>query len=185
MLPKKHLLGARKRKRKKLADQFVESQRGGIHKFFSASSSVAPIDNPVDALDIEEQGQQQVNDNLTEQVDANDDAIENENLQPFSQPENSNDDVQEASMHDVFDPRTWENLDNKGREILIEKGPVRELNLEFPVDALNRHFSYAYYSRKLSNGEVVDRKWLVTLNMWTKFFVFAINCSNLVRANVC
>jgi hypothetical protein len=40
-----------------------------------------PDDNPVDALDIEEQGQQQVNDNLSEQVDANDDATENENLQ--------------------------------------------------------------------------------------------------------
>jgi hypothetical protein len=40
-----------------------------------------PDDNPIDALDIEEEGQQQVNDNLSEQVDANDDATENENLQ--------------------------------------------------------------------------------------------------------
>ena len=62
--------------------------------FFSALSSVVPDDNPVDALDIEEQGQQQVNDNLSEEVDANDDAIENKNLQPSPQPENSIDDVQ-------------------------------------------------------------------------------------------
>ena len=55
--------------------------------------------------------------------------------------ENSIDDMQEASIHDVFDHRTWRNLDNKGRDILIEKGPVRELNLEFPADALNRHVS--------------------------------------------
>jgi hypothetical protein len=70
-------------------------------------------DNPVDAPNIEEEEQQQVNDNLSEQVDA----TENENLQPSSQPENSIDDVQQASFHDVFDPRTWENLDNKGRDI--------------------------------------------------------------------
>ena len=89
--------------------------------------------NPTDAPDNQEEEQQQVNDNLSEQVDA----IENENLQPSSQPENSIDDVQ-PSIHDVFDPRTWENLDNKGRDILIEKGPVRKLNLEFPVDAHNR-----------------------------------------------
>jgi len=65
-----------------------------------------PDDNPVDALDIEEQGRQQVNNNLSEQVDDIDDATENENLQSSSQPENSIDDVQEASIHDVFDPRT-------------------------------------------------------------------------------
>ena len=135
-------------------------------------------------LYIEEQGQQQVNDNLSEEVDANDDAIENKNLQPFSQPENSIGDVQEASIHDVFDHRTWENLDNKGRDILIEKGPVRELNLEFPADALNRHFSYAYYSRKLSNGEgLIENGWF-TLNMWRKFFVFAANYSNQIRTKV-
>ena len=78
-----------------------------------------PDDNPVDELDIEEQGQQQqqVNDNLSEQVDDIDDATENENLQPSFQPENSIDDVQKASIHNVFDPRTWRNLDNKGRDI--------------------------------------------------------------------
>jgi len=143
MLPKKYLSGSHKRKQKRVEDQFIESQKGAIHKFFLVSSSVMPDDNPVDALDIEEQGQQhqQVNDNLSEQVDDIDDATENKNLQPSSQPENPIDDVQEASFHDVFDPRTWENLDNKGRDILIEKGPVRELNLEFPADALNRHVS--------------------------------------------
>ena len=130
MLPKKYLLGTQKRKWKKLEDQFIESQKGALQKFFKSSSDM-PDDNPVDALDIEEQGQQQVNDNLSEQVDDIDDATENKNLQPSSQPENPIDGVQEASFHDVFDPRTWENLDNKGRDILIEKGPVRELNLEF------------------------------------------------------
>ena len=88
--------------------------------------------NPIDAPDNQEEEQQQVNDNLSEPVDA----IENKNLQPSSQHEKSIDDVQ-PSIYDVFDPRTWENLDNKGRDILIEKGPVRELNLEFPVDAHN------------------------------------------------
>ena len=76
MLPKKYLSGSQKRKQKRVEDQFIESQKGAIHKFFLASSSVMPDDNPVDALNIEEQGQQQqqVNDNLSEQVDDIDDA---------------------------------------------------------------------------------------------------------------
>jgi hypothetical protein len=34
MLPKKHLSGARKRKKRKQEDQFIELQKGSIHKFF-------------------------------------------------------------------------------------------------------------------------------------------------------
>ena len=68
MLPKKHLSGSQKRKQKRVEDQFIESQKGAIHKFFLVSSSVMPDDNPVDALDIEEQGQQQVNDNLSDKL---------------------------------------------------------------------------------------------------------------------
>jgi hypothetical protein len=34
MLPKKHLLGSEKRKKRKHGDQLVEPQRGTLHKFF-------------------------------------------------------------------------------------------------------------------------------------------------------
>ena len=62
----------RKGKKRKREDQFIESQKGAIHKFFSVSSNVVPGDNPeeVDDCSTEDQGQEP-NHNLNAEVDVN------------------------------------------------------------------------------------------------------------------
>jgi hypothetical protein len=60
-------------------------------------------------------------------------------LHPSFGIENPNGDDQKDFF--VFDLGTWENLDNIKRNLLIEKGSVRELNLEFPKDVIGKHFS--------------------------------------------
>lgn len=105
--------------------------------------------------------------------------MEEENLQPSSNP---NGDDQDDSLLSMYDPRTWDNLDNSKRDILIEKGSLREPNLQFRKDADGRHFSYAYYSRKLANNEFDDRKWLLyskEVETSTKYiFVFCCHFIN-------
>jgi len=80
----------------------------------------------------------------------------------------------------IFDPRTGGNLGNSRRNILIEKEPVREMDMQFPSDPSGSYFSYAYYSRKLTNGEYVDRNWLVYYKHVDKVYCF---CSTLFKSN--
>ena len=52
----------------------------------------------------------------------------------------------------INDPGRWKNIDTKLRDLLVEKGLVRESNINFPNDENSRHFSNIYYTRKLFNG---------------------------------
>jgi hypothetical protein len=83
-------------------------------------------------------------------------------------------------FEDIYDMRNWDNLDNKEREILVEKSPMREEGLEFSLDDASRHFPYAHYHRKSNNGEVHDRKWLVYFKHDDKGYYF---CCKICKSN--
>ncbi|CAN0915983.1 Zinc finger MYM-type protein 5 [Linum grandiflorum] len=63
---------------------------------------------------------------------------------------------------DIFDPRNWNSLDSKVVDILVSKGPKRDLSIEYgPIDKFSKRFHASCYTRILSNGEKRDRDWLV------------------------
>lgn len=55
----------------------------------------------------------------------------------LSNPSNTkswNVDEQLIPSFDIYDPRNWNNLENKTNDLLIEKGPRREMDIVFPLD---------------------------------------------------
>ena len=55
---------------------------------------------------------------------------------------------------------------------MIEKGPIRHDNFQYPKDENNRYFYSSCYQRTLSNGEKHDRRWLVYSKDLDKVYCF-------------
>jgi hypothetical protein len=171
-MPRKHEPGNQKRKRRKRTEELIKSQRGAIRKFFQPTE--AARNNDELAIVVVQQPDEGVSE---ENIDTNNNESGYENP---SVTESSSDDEHPFFSIDIYDPRNWDNLDNKARDVLVEKGPIREQNLVFPSDDSSRHFSYAHYSRVLKNGEVHDRKWLVYSKHIDKVFCF---CCKIFKSN--
>jgi hypothetical protein len=165
MSSRKYPSGNEKRNKKKRAHDLIESQKGSICKFLKTSTSTSTARNSDElALVI-----------VQEQPNGQESASDSPNTENLSADKQE----QPTFTVNVYDPRFWDGLDNKQRDILVEKGLVREPNLVFRLDKYSRHFSYAYYSKRLSNGEVHDRKWLVYSKHVDRVFCF---CCKLFRS---
>jgi len=181
---RKYESGNEKRKKKQRLEQFAQTQKGAIDRFVVKNCQTSAQDETprahsdgnhgdntdnVEAHTLETESVQ-VNPNNADGVDATLDgsaSIESDN------------DLRVPFQPNIFDPRYWDGLDQKQVDILVQKGPKRDLSIQKgPKDRLSRRFSAALYTRILSNGETCDREWLVYSKELDRVFCF---CCKLLR----
>jgi hypothetical protein len=190
MSTRKYASESEKRKNQTRQDDLIESQKEAINIFLTRNTTTSRNLDDLSIVAIKEQANPNLGDQPTEDnngINTDDDKVsdhENENTFNASATESTNIDEQPIFTVDIYDPRNWDSLNNKARDVLLEKGPIREKSIIFPKDENSRHFSYAHYSRKMSNGELRDIKCLVYSKHIDKVFCFcckifkSINCKS-------
>ncbi|KAL6184266.1 hypothetical protein ACLB2K_045670 [Fragaria x ananassa] len=186
--------GHAKRQKKRKEECFKKSQSGALDKFvfkrpqceenqskkndMNFNNVENNVEDPIGAVDTEN-----VEDLMQEEtIEEEDDA---ENVEDPMQEEHMEEEddvaIEEPSLNsndgdipfNINDPRNWDNLNSKWRDLLVKNGPVRDmLTGKGPKDGLKRRFSSEFYSKYLPNGEKHHRDWLVYSNDLDKVFCF-------------
>lgn len=104
----------------------------------------------------------------------NEDVIIEESLnEQVDDEQNLNENV----IKDLYDPGNWKkNMSQNECDMLIEKGPIRVLGVNYPLNGKNppRSFNESHYILSVGNLEKYDRSWLVYSQCVDKVFYFVV-----------
>lgn len=183
---RKKLSGAQYRKRKLEKEEAVKKASGSLEKFLKRSQEATTNCQDVSVTEIAEQEQEPSSSNIILLQDVEEPSREiidkamvkekeDSETRSSSEEEVSSENIQD----DIKDPGHWPSvLSDKIKLILIELGPTQlteiDVNLNFPTDKHKRGFSSIYYKKRLSNGEIIPRIWLVYSKI--KDCVFCFPC---------
>jgi hypothetical protein len=189
MSTRKYASGYEKLPKKKKLEKLIESKKGSLNKFVISNKQNINdnlVENHINEQEIHEK---ELEDNEIIQqkydIENNDSDVQLCNITTLDEEihenleENKNiDDVSNSIVTSIYDPGKWKNIDAKLRDLLVENGPIRDNNINFPKDENSRHFSSTFYKRKLLNGEKHDRKWLVYSKDLDRIFCFCCKLFN-------
>ena len=158
MSNRKYESGYEKLQKKRKIEKLIQSQKGALDKFITSDKQdtieninkniIIEQTNIKELEDNEVMNNEQINDQTCNEENNNeqhnkilDENIINKESKELNQ--NSN-----LISINIYDPGRWKNIDTKLIELLVERGPIREHEINFPKDENSRHFSTTFYIRK-------------------------------------
>jgi len=190
--------GSSKKQKKNLREKKLNKLRGSLNKFVTSSlNSTQSLQNS------SEYSQISINDNLpalevdiSEKINENDEfdspsssiEIDNEVEINKLQAENKISDndfiINTVNNFDMTDIGCWPEITNNDfRKELIKLGPVQVKSYNFPQSEIKgelRRFNPTLYDKRLDNGDVIKRNWLVYSKCKDRTFCF---CCKLFDSN--
>ncbi|XP_075479455.1 uncharacterized protein LOC142520343 [Primulina tabacum] len=118
----------------------IQSQAGDINKYFISNKNiVAEVENTVDnSISREQDNELDENEIDTKKV------LDSVDVDVFNDHEKDEEFVQYENLNQETwsdDPAKWDNIDQKVRNLLVERGLNRDVINVFPKDSANRHFN--------------------------------------------
>ncbi|XP_075091514.1 uncharacterized protein LOC142171720 [Nicotiana tabacum] len=172
--------GYEKLKKKRRIQNLIQSQKGALDKFLLNNKN----------LESEKLGECSLDDQVSNSVELDNSKINNILVEkeqvsdkPEIDPQNNTlmlmNEINNSTPINIYDPSQWTNIDTKLRDLLVENGPIRIIDTNFPNDTFSRYFSTTHYIQKLVNGERHDRRWLVYSKDLDKVFCFCCKLFSL------
>ncbi|CAA0830700.1 hAT dimerisation domain-containing protein / transposase-related [Striga hermonthica] len=159
--------GSSKRKKKERQEILTKSLAGSMDRYVKPTTPVVEVEvsDPTEIVsELPDTPVVEIGQDLTDRnrINSDDNHKEDGGNVNDNDDMNDNNDMNCENLDDLFDPGNWEdNLPQRKNDFLVEKGPVRVTNVVYPINDKGRSFNDKLYTRSLSNGEKLDRSWLV------------------------
>ena len=174
--------GAKNRNKKARQDEVIKSQANAMLKYVTITKSSKPDETSEAEEEKEDEEfiiEEDVHEKSEEEI-ARDDAdcmnvdkkqSENENIESQEKVDDIRSFHEDVDMDDLGN---WKKIEQRMRDYLVERGPPTRppVDYPFPRDGIERCFTYSCYTRRMSNGEKQDRRWLVYSKSKDKIFCF-------------
>lgn len=145
MSTRKYESGHSKKLKRIRRETLIESQKGSLLKFVTVTKNDKHDNMGEPSLNEENDFINIGETEILEEEPILDNLQSGENIETRDIEEEENNELPNSIPENIYDPSQWNNIDTKLRDLLVERGPVKISDIDFPKDEYSRHFAPSLY----------------------------------------